>query len=97
MQKIKDMVIGFLAKKYALGWLVKGYALLEGKKTELAIVAVVIIWLGEVFGIVPKEIAANAYAVLGPIAGVTFMDKLRRYQKVAEKVADSVKKEAVRG
>ena len=97
MQKIKDMVVAFFAKKYALGWLVSGYRALEGKKTQLAIVLMAVTWLLEVFGIIPKELAAQIYGVLGPIGGMTFLEKLKRFQGSAERVANSVKREAVRG
>lgn len=97
MGKLKDWIIGLLAKKYLLGWLIKGYRALEGKKTGIAIALAVLVWTGEVFGFIPKETAASLYAILGPAGAVTLMEKLKRFQKNAEKVAEAVKKEAVRG
>jgi hypothetical protein len=96
MGKLKDWVMGILAKRYLLGWLVKGYSLAEGKKTQLAAVLALLVWVGEVFGFIPKELAATLYTVIASIAPVTFLEKLKRYQGTAEKLADAVKEEAAK-
>ena len=96
MEKIKTWIMTKIISKYCLGFIVKGYRALEGKKTGIAIALAVLVWVGEVFGFIPKETAASLYAILAPAGGMAFMEKLKRFQKTAEKVAEAVKKEAAK-
>ncbi len=91
MTKIKDYLLGVLVKKYALGWLVAGYRKAEGYKTVLAIVAAVVVFLAQVFGYIPAESAEGLYKIIGAFGATTFIEKLKRYQKMAEKLAGAVK------
>jgi len=94
MGKIKDWVLGVLVKKYALGPVVAGYKKLEGYKTVLAMIGMGLVFGAQVFGFIPAPLADELYKVLGAIGGVAFLEKLKRYQPVAEKLANEVKKEA---
>ena len=94
MSKIKDWVLGVLVKKYALGPVVAGYKKLEGYKTALAIVGMALVFGAQVFGFIPETLANELYKILSAIGGVAFLEKLKRYQSVAEKLAGEVKKEA---
>ena len=94
MNKIKDYVVSFLLKKYALGWLVKGYRTAAGWRTTLAMVLGAVVWLGQVFGYLTPEMADSLYKVIATIGSITFIEKLKRYQKTAEGLVTIVKTEA---
>jgi hypothetical protein len=92
--KIQTWVLGILVNKYALGWLVKGYRQAAGYRTGLAIAAAVIVFVAQVFGYIPAESADGLYKILGAFGATAFIEKLKRYQKAAEKVAEAVKEKA---
>ena len=94
MNKIKDWVVSLLLKKYALGWLVKGYRTAAGWRTTAAIVLAAIVWLGQLFGYLSPEMADSLYKIIGTIGSITFIEKLKRYQKTAEGLVTVVKTEA---
>jgi hypothetical protein len=94
MNKIKDWAVNFLLKKYALGYLVKGYRAAAGWRTTLAMVLAAAVWLGQVFGYLTPELADSLYKVIGTIGSITFIEKLKRYQKTAEGLVTVVKAEA---
>jgi len=96
IDKLKSMVLNVLVKKYALGALVSGYKRLEGYKTVLALVCLVAVYLANAFGYIPDELAKQLYAYLSPVAGVTFFEKLVRYQAQAKAVANTIKEEAAK-
>lgn len=96
MNKIKDYVVSFLLKKYALGWLVKGYRQAAGWRTTLAMVLGGLVWLGQVFGYLTPEMADSLYKVIATIGSITFIEKLKRYQKTAEGLVTIVKTEAAK-
>jgi hypothetical protein len=96
MNKIKDWVVGLLVKKYALGWLVKSYRAASGWRTGIAIGLSLIVFAAQAFGYIPESLANEIYKVLGSAGAVTFLEKLRKYQKVAEKAAGAIKEEAAK-
>ena len=96
MEKIKNMVINFLLKKYALGWLVKGYRAASGWRTVAAGVLAAAVFVGQVLGYIPENLADELYKIIGSIATVTFLEKMRKYQKAAESVVGMVKEEAAK-
>lgn len=94
MDKIKTWAVNFLLKKYALGYLVKGYRAAAGWRTTVAIVLAAAVFAGQVFGYLSPELADELYKVIGTIGSITFIEKLKRYQKTAEGLVTIVKTEA---
>jgi hypothetical protein len=94
MNKIKDWAVNFLLKKYALGWLVKGYRTAAGWRTTIAIVLAAAVWVGQLLGYLSPEMADQLYKIIGTIGSITFIEKLKRYQKTAEGLVTVVKTEA---
>ena len=94
MNKIREWVLNFLVKKYALGYLVKGYRAAEGWKTYLAMAACVIVFTANVFGYIPDGLADSLYSVIGTFGVTAFIEKLKRFQKTAESVATTIREEA---
>lgn len=94
MSKIKDWMLGVLAKKYALGWLVTGYRKATGYKTGVAVALCGLVFVAQIFGFIPEQMADELYKILGAVGSVTFIEKLKRYQKVGENLANAVKEEA---
>lgn len=97
MNKIKTWAINFLLKKYALGYLVKGYRAAAGHRTNIAIVLGALVWVGQLFGVITPELADQLYKIIGTIGSITFIEKLKRYQKTAEGLVTAVKEEAAKG
>ena len=94
MNKIKSWAVNFLLKKYALGWLVKGYRQAAGWRTGIAAVLAILVFLGQMFGYLTPELAESLYKVIATIGSITFIEKLKRYQKTAEGLVTVVKEEA---
>jgi hypothetical protein len=96
MNKIKSWAINFLLKKYALGYLVKGYRAAAGQRTNIAIALGALVWGAQVLGLIPAELADQLYKIIGTIGSITFIEKLKRYQKTAEGLVTVVKEEAAK-
>ena len=94
MNKIKDWAMNFLLKKYALGYLVKGYRAAAGWRTSIAVVLAAAVWVGQVLGYLTPEMADSLYKVIGTIGSIAFIEKLKRYQKAAEGLVTVVREEA---
>ena len=92
METMKLAIFRLLLKKYALGYLVKGWEKTKGYKTAIFTVLTILTYAGEQFGYVPKELAAQLYTLFGGGAGFSFMQKLQRYQPYVDEV-----KKALRG
>jgi len=94
MNKIKDWVVSLLLKKYALGWLVKGYRQVAGWRTAIAAFLAILVFGGQLMGYLPPELADQLYKIISTIGAITFVEKLKRYQKTAEGLVTVVKEEA---
>jgi len=92
MQTLKEKIVGFLLKKYILGYLVKGWTAAKGYKTQIFMGLSVLTWIGEVTGNIPHDVATQLYAGFGGGAGFSFMQKLQRYQPQVEGLINEVKK-----
>jgi len=90
---MKNMIIDFLwkilGKKYALGGAVAVYKKVNGWKTYLSIIAIVIIYAGKALGYIPVELAEQLLALFGGTASVAFLHKLQKTDEefgIAEKL-----------
>ena len=92
MERFKVMVINMLLKKYAMGFLVKGWDALKGYKTAIFVTIMVVIKLLEMTGQIPADLAQQIYPYLETGAGFSFMQKLARYQPIIDEVVEGVRK-----
>lgn len=91
IEKLKGWAINFLLKKYALGYLVKGYEKITGYKTQIATGLWVLIWLAERLGYVDPAFGNQIRTGLEVAGGMAFMQKLKRHQGTVDKVVETVK------
>ena len=94
MEKLKMMLLSMILKKYALGYLVKGWSGVKGYKTQILVAIGVGVYAAERFGYVPKEVADQLYPYLFGGGAVTFMQKLQRYEPIVNQTISSVREEA---
>lgn len=92
MENLKNKIVSFLLKKYALGYLVKAWSSVKGYKTQIFAALSVLTWIGEVTGHIPKETAGQLYTAFGSGAGFSFIQKLQRYTDQASGIIGEVKK-----
>lgn len=81
IEKIKLKLIKFVVNKYALGWIISGWELLAGYKSQIFFALSLLTWGGEITGVIDSETALKLYGVFGTGFGQSFMQKLKRYKK----------------
>lgn len=91
MENMKLLVFRFLLKKYALGYLVKGWEKAKGYKTIIFTVLMALTYAGEQFGYLPKDLADKLYVLFSGGTGFSFMQKLQRYQPYVDEVKNAVR------
>ena len=95
MEKLKLMVASYALKKYALGYLVKGYSSLRGYKTQIAAAVGIAVWLAQITGYVTPEQAQILYGIVGAGGGMALLQKLQRYEPMVEEIAQKVKEKSL--
>ena len=93
MEKLKMMLLSMILKKYALGYLVKGWSGVKGYKTQILAVIGFGVYAVEKLGYIPKEIAEQLYPYLLGGGAITFMQKLQHYEPIVNKTISLVKEE----
>lgn len=91
MDKIKNMILSFILKKYALGYLVDAYSKIKGYKTQLFTAICIGVYIGETLGQIPHELAEQLYTLFGGLGGMAFIQKLQRYQPLIDKTVNDVR------
>lgn len=94
MERIKLFIFDLILKKYALGYLVQGWVKLKGWKTQICAVALVLVWLGEVSGYIPKELADQLEVIFSTGGAFAFMQKLQRAEPFVKEMVEKVKAES---
>lgn len=90
LDKIKTLIV----KKYLLGYLVQGYTQIKGYKTQIIAAIAVIVWAAARFGYVPPDQEKNLYEILGGAGTITLLQKLQRWQNIADEVGKATQEEA---
>jgi len=82
LKKLKDVILGFALKKWALGYLVQAYEWSEGYKTQASIAAMVAITIFYLLGWMDEGKWSEAMAFLSGLGGLSFAEKLKRQKNL---------------
>lgn len=93
IEKIKLWIMSILLKKYALGYAVQAYKGIQGYKSQICAVGMIIVYIAQIFGQIDSDTANTLYAALGGFGSFSFMAKLKQYEGLIKEVADMVKKD----
>lgn len=90
LDKIKLMIV----QKYILGYLVKGYSAVKGYKTQIVMVLAILTWAAARFQYITPDQEKNFYEILGGAGTVTILQKLQRWQSMADQLGKITQEEA---
>lgn len=93
MDKIKELIFGVLLKRFGMKYLVQGYKLLDGYKTQIGMAGAGIIFALQAFGQITADEANAAYAIVATWTGQSFIEKLKKHETMASEIASQVKVE----
>ena len=91
METIKLKIIQLLLNRFALGYLVKGWSSIKGYKTQIFAVVCVLVYVAETTGQIQHDLAEQLYTLFGGLGGMSFIQKLQRYQPVIDETVAKIK------
>lgn len=94
IEKVKLAILKTILNKYALGYLVKGWAGIKGYKTQIVLAVGIGVKVLKTVGYLPKEVAEPLYPYLLGASAVTLMQKLQRYQPIIDELIQGVRKKS---
>lgn len=93
MERLKIKIVELLLKKYALGYLVKGWGYLKGYKTQIFAVLSLLAYGLKVTGQISDDLGDQLIAAFGSGASFAFIQKLQRYEPEIKGLVNEVNSE----